>query len=227
MPSTRKMLHFLGGTLASAIAVGMLGYGMSTDWAEMKMMCAEQGTDLYNGTAEVTLGLFWLTIARNCPYFAVENSYTVFEKLQEVGGPPVILHGLVITFIVLSLVSTACSILISLYNSVSNPYQTHLGPVGVFTCSAFSVVLCFLAIILFVVNVCATDMSEQLVKNELLMNLKDLGVTMKIGFFFLLPFLVLSLLAILVIFLYQHAAYTHQQEQQRPTEDAPKEIMMY
>ncbi|KPP73997.1 clarin-3-like [Scleropages formosus] len=226
MPSTTKILHFLAVTLASAIAAGMLGYGMAATWAVSTMGCEQNKTNIYNGTAEVTLGLFRLEITRRCP-FGAGKGHGAFEKLQAIGGIPIILHGLVVAFLVFSLVGTAGSILVSLYNSVSNPYQTHLGPVGVFTCSSIGVIFCFLALILFVVNVYATDMFESLVMSEQIVNLEPAEVTMEIGFFFLIPFLVMSLLAILVVFLYQHVAYTHQREQQRPTEDAPKEIMMY
>ena len=96
----------------------------------------------------------------------------------------------------------------------------------------FSTAACmsFLAIILYVVNVTATRMSEGLVENFLGPNSVDLinkSAEMGVGFFMLIPYLVLNLLAILLVYLYEHAAYTQRQEQQRPTEDAPKAIMMY
>lgn len=48
-----------------------------------------------------------------------------------------------------------------------------------------------------------------------------------VGLYLVIPYTVLSILAIVVIYMYNHAAYTHRREQQKPTEDAPKEIMMY
>lgn len=50
----------------------------------------------------------------------------------------VVLHGLVLCLLALCLLFSACSILISLYNSVSNPYETYMGPVGVYICSSLS-----------------------------------------------------------------------------------------
>lgn len=73
-------------------------------------------------------------------------------------------------------------------------------------------------------------MSEHLVQNDVgsdVVYLKDKTSEFQVGYYLMIPYMVLSLLAILLVYLYEHAAYTHRQEQQRPTEDAPKEIMMY
>lgn len=58
-------------------------------------------------------------------------------------------------------------------------------------------------------------------------DLGDKSSNMLQGYYFVIPYTVLALFDIALIFLYDHAAYTHRREQQRPTEDAPKEIMMY
>lgn len=88
----------------------------------------------------------------------------------------------------------------------------------------------FLVLILFVVNVHATNLTGNLVKNlanELEVKVGDESSQMRLGYYLVVPYTVLSLVAILLIYLYDHAAYTQRKEQQRPTEDAPKEIMMY
>lgn len=86
-----------------------------------------------------------------------------------------------------------------------------------------------LVLIIFVVNVNVTSMAEDLVRNldSIPVNLQRKSSEMQTGYYLLIPFSVLSLLAIAFIYMYEHAAYTHRREQQRPTEDAPKEIMMY
>lgn len=58
-------------------------------------------------------------------------------------------------------------------------------------------------------------------------NLKNKSAEMLLGYYLVIPYAVLSLLTIGVIYMYDHATYTHRREQQKPTEDAPKEIMMY
>lgn len=51
--------------------------------------------------------------------------------------------------------------------------------------------------------------------------------SLQVGYFMTIPYLVLSLAAVGVIYKYQKTAYRQRKEQQKPTEDAPKEIMMY
>lgn len=88
--------------------------------------------------------------------------------------------------------------------------------------------LSFIVLLIYVVNATVTTMAEDVVKNDNSdVELRDQSSTMELGYFFVIPYTVLSLVAIGVIFMYDHAAYTHRREQQRPTEDAPKEIMMY
>ncbi|XP_030257040.1 clarin-3 isoform X2 [Sparus aurata] len=154
----------------------------------------------------------------------------LIPTLANIGGVNIVLHALAVLLLVLCLLFSALSILISLYNSVSNPYETYMGPIGIYVCSSLSACLSFLVLILFVVNVQATDLTEKLVKNlanELEVKVRDESSQMQFGYYLVIPYTVLSLVAILLIYLYDHAAYTQRKEQQRPTEDAPKEIMMY
>lgn len=83
---------------------------------------------------------------------------------------------------------------------------------------------------MFAVTVSLTDMAEKLVINFAQgtpVAMQEKQTEMKLGYYLVIPYTVLSLAAVVIIYLYDHAAYTHRREQQRPTEDAPKEIMMY
>lgn len=55
-----------------------------------------------------------------------------------IGGSPLALHALVLCLLVLCFLFSAVSIIISLYNSVSNPYETYMGPVGIYASSSIS-----------------------------------------------------------------------------------------
>lgn len=72
-------------------------------------------------------------------------------------------------------------------------------------------------------------MAEELVisVNTIQVKLKNKSSEMLLGYYLVIPYIVLSLIAIVAIYAYEHAAYTYRREQQRPTEDTPKEIMMY
>lgn len=76
-------------------------------------------------------------------------------------------------------------------------------------------------------NLHVTSMPEDLVKTSYTVDLKDKRVVMQVGYFLVIPYMVLSVIAVFMIYMYDHAAYTQRREQERPTEDAPKEIMMY
>ncbi|KAK2884638.1 clarin-3 [Channa argus] len=228
MPSLQKTLFFISSAVVTAVAVGVLGYAMSRQWAIMTLQCQSGGIGIINGSATITLGLFFGNLDRvQCP-FGGTNTLDVFPVLLKIGGSHVALHGLLLGLLVLCLLFSAGTILIALYNSVSNPYETYMGPIGIYTCSSLSTCLSVVVLIIFVVNVSVTSMAEDLVKNfEDTIELDNKSSEMQLGYYLVIPFTVLSLAAIALIFMYDHAAYTHRREQQRPTEDAPKEIMMY
>lgn len=229
MPSTKKTLHFTSSALVVAVSVGLLGYGMSTQWATSIVTCGRD-IALVNGSADINIGLFEGRLIRiDCPYYGSIDDFTVIPTLTEIGGAASALHILVVLLLVLCLLFSAGTILITLYNSVSNPYETYMGPIGVYTCSSVSACLAVVALILFAVNLNETSMAEDLVKkfSSVGVILKDTHSVMDVGYYMLIPYIVLNLGAIALIYAYDHAAYTHRREQQRPTEDAPKEIMMY
>ncbi|KAK2820545.1 hypothetical protein Q5P01_023504 [Channa striata] len=228
MPSVQKSLFFISSALVTAKAVGVLGYAMSTQWAIMTMKCVGGGSGSFNGSATITLALFNGKLDKvQCP-FGNSDNFQVFPELVKIGGSPVALHGLVLCLLVLCLLFSAGTILISLYNSVSNPYETYMGPIGIYTCSSLSACLSFVVLIIFVASVTVTSMAEDMVKNsDQTVELDDKSTEMQLGYYLVIPYTVLSLAAIALIFMYDHAAYTHRREQQRPTEEAPKEIMMY
>ncbi|XP_010764795.1 clarin-3 [Notothenia coriiceps] len=232
MPSIMKILLFLSSALATSLSVLVLGYSMSTQWAETTMECTRRGDTFTNGSALITWKLFEGDLNRDyCPLFGKAEKFEVIPKLVETGEvPSVVLHALVLCLLALCLLFSACSILISLYNSVSNPYETYMGPIGLYVCSSLSACLSVLVLILFAVNLTVTRMAEKLVKHSAGITPADLrneSTEMMLGYYLVIPYTVLSLVAIAVIYIYDQAAYTHRREQQRPTEDAPKEIMMY
>lgn len=231
MPSTKKILHFTASALATATSVGVLGFSMSTQWAKTTMECTRNGSSFSNGSAEVTLKLFVGQVDRFfCPFFGGQDTIQVIPKLRETGVTPAVLHTLAVCLLAVCLLFSICSILISLYNSVSNPYETYMGPIGVYVCSSLSACLSVVVLIVFVVNVTVTKMAEDLVQDaaeSIPTDLRNKSTEMGLGYYLVILYTALSLFAVVVIYLYDHAAYTHRREQQRPTEDAPKEVMMY
>lgn len=228
MPSTQKSLYFMGCAFITVVSVAILGVAMSQTWAQTSLECAANTT--FNGQALITWDLFSGFYQRqNCPLLGSESKFQVFADLKD-SGAPVVLCAVVIMLLVCCLICSACSFLIALYNAISNPYQTYLGARGLYVCSSLSVAVSVTALILYVVAVSATEMSETIVwryagGNDV--KLRNKSADFKLGYMLVIPYAVLSAGAIVVVYLYDHLAYTQRREQQRPTEDAPKEIMMY
>lgn len=77
MPSSKKILYFISSAVSTAVSVGLLGFGMSQEWSTTTVLCARDGTDEFNGTAAVTMGLFNGSLFRdNCPGFQTEASFS-------------------------------------------------------------------------------------------------------------------------------------------------------
>lgn len=76
MPSRKKTIHFLSSALVTCIAVGVLGYGLTADWAKATMDCARTDTGFFNGTALVIYKFFNGDITRTfCPSFGNLNTF--------------------------------------------------------------------------------------------------------------------------------------------------------
>lgn len=84
-----------------------------------------------------------------------------------------------------------------------------------------------MAMVFYLINILGIQMAMKMMLVRFNVTLKDHKVTFLAGFYMLLPLIATNLLAILQVFLYSCAAYTQRKEQQKPTEDAPKEILMY
>lgn len=73
-------------------------------------------------------------------------------------------------------------------------------------------------------------MAEDLVQSfadTLVAELRNKTSEMQLGYYLVVLYPGLSLFVVALVYFYDHTAYTQRREQQRPTEDAPKEIMMY
>ncbi|KAI7796898.1 clarin-3 [Triplophysa rosa] len=230
MPAVQKLVHFLSSAFLSAAGVAILGYGMSTDWAKSTLDCSATTSDIFNGSSALEIGLFNGTEVKiSCPRFdTLGIPVEVFKRLAKMGGAPIALHGLVVALLAFALLGSAGSILVTLYNSFSNPYETYMGPIGLYTCSGFSACAAFLALILYVLNVFAVQMFQKLVlADNDQVKLSHNKTELQVGFFLLIPYIATKLLAILVVYLYAHAAFTRRKQQDKPTEDAPKDIMLF
>ncbi|MBN3275496.1 CLRN3 protein, partial [Polyodon spathula] len=230
MPTIRKTLMFLGGSLASGGSLIMICAVLATkEWVSTAITC--KGSANNNGSVTLEYGLFEGKGKSNfCPNIGVDiEPFKVLESLEHF-GPSKSLHITVITCLCLGLLGSICSFGITLYNSFSNPYETYLGPLGVYVCSSVSAIFIFLSIVLFVVNTEVYHLSIEMAQNQITnqrVTLSDAKNSIGYSYYLMIPAFFCNLFVIIIIYVYQHASYTQRKEQQRPTEDAPKDVMMY
>lgn len=229
MPTTKKTLTFLGSFLTSlgsfVVICAVLG---TNEWISSNVAISDSSS---NGTVTMSYGLFSGESSQRFDNGLAEPT-KLFKVVEELGeSSPKTLHLLVIFFLVLALLTATLSAGFSLYNSVSNPYQTFLGAVGVYTWSGLSMSLVFLTMILFVVNTQASRLSETLA--QALYSLSP-AITFRhtahsygYSFWLLLLAMGLDLGTVGIIFLYQKARYQQKQEQRKPIEVAPRDGILF
>lgn len=184
-----------------------------------------------NGSIEISYGLFRGQSTQELSHgFAEASKY--FEVLGTLSNSsPKTLHSVVILFLVLSLSTSLLSSGFSFYNSVSNPYQTFLGPIGVYTWSGLSASFSLLAMILFVGNVQANHLSEELTQTlyPRYPSAAHRGAAHRYGssFWLVLLILLLDIVTVVIVFFYQKARYQQKREQRKPVEYAPRDGILF
>ncbi|NWV03229.1 CLRN3 protein, partial [Ptilonorhynchus violaceus] len=135
----------------------------------------------------------------------------------------------IIVVLVLSLLSSLLSSGFTCTNAVSNPYQTFLGPVGVYTWNSLCGILILIAMILFPVNIEGNRLSEELAHRCSTSLQTHLGSTHNYGYSYwiMLLILFLNVASLVIIYFYDHARYSKKKEQERPIENAPKDVILF
>lgn len=133
-----------------------------------------------------------------------------------------------ILFLILSLVTSLLSSGFTLYNSISNPYQTFLGPMGVYTWNGISACSIFLTMALFLGNTQSNHLSEEL-SQSLYPTITTSGTTHSYGYSFWLILLIilLNIVTVIIMFFYQKARYQQKQAERKPMEYAPRDGILF
>ncbi|GAB1292823.1 Clarin-3 [Apodemus speciosus] len=134
MPTTQKTLMFLSGFLTSLGSVVVICSILGTqEWISSLIFI----TDTFsNGTIVITYGLFRGTSTQDLDEGLQELDKN-FEGILS-NSSQKSLHLVAILFLILSLAASVLSTVFTFYNSISNPYQTFLGPMGVYTWNGLS-----------------------------------------------------------------------------------------
>ncbi|XP_014306415.2 clarin-3, partial [Myotis lucifugus] len=136
MPTATKTLAFLSSFLTSLGAFVVICAVLGTpQWVSSTITISD---DFSNGSIIITYGLFRGQSTQKLTH-GLGDTDKDFEVLAKLGdSAPKTLHSVVILSLVLSLSTSLLSAGFTFYNSVSNPYQTFLGPLGVYTWSGLS-----------------------------------------------------------------------------------------
>ncbi|XP_002921806.2 clarin-3 [Ailuropoda melanoleuca] len=229
MPTTRKTLMFLSSFFTSFGAFIVVCSMLATqEWVSSRIAISDASS---NGSLIIVYGLFRGKSRQEFSHGLEESEkdFGVLEKLNNSSQKT--LHWVVILSLILSLCTSLLSSGLTFYNSVSNPYQTFLGPVGVYTWSGFAAFFTFVTMILFVGNAQSNHLSEELAQTlyPLYPAAAYGGTTHSYGYSFWLALLVvlLSIVSVVIIVFYQKVRYQRKQEQRKPMEYAPRDGILF
>ncbi|NWW72771.1 CLRN3 protein, partial [Climacteris rufus] len=183
--------------------------------------------------ASVTVSLSYGLFRGTCEQFVdpgLQVSKTTFQVADSLSSTKTrSLNVAIIVVLVLSLLSSLLSSGFTCTNAVSNPYQTFLGPIGVYTWNSLCGILVLIAMILFPVNVEANSLSEELAHGCSTSLQTHLGSKHNYGYSYWIMLLIifLNVASLIVIYFYDHARYSKKKEQERPIENAPKDVILF
>ncbi|XP_007934991.1 clarin-3 [Orycteropus afer afer] len=226
MPTRKKTLMFLSSFLTSfgsfVVTCSILGLPA---WVRSEITISD---NISNGSVIISYGLFRGTSNQdlNDGLAELPKDFEVLGTLSNSSQKT--LHSVVILFVVLSLLTSLLSSGFTLYNSISNPYQTFLGPTGVYTWNGLGASCVLLAMILFVANTQSNHISEKLLQ-VLYPVATDKGATHSYGtaFWLMLLVILLNVVTVVITIFYQKARYRKKQEQRKPMEYAPRDGILF
>nr|XP_005490931.1 clarin-3 [Zonotrichia albicollis] len=227
MPSRKKTSMFASAFCACVSSFVVICVVLGTQhWVSSEVRFSGPST---TATISLTYGLF----SGTCEQFVdaglqvSKATFQVSEALSSSSSRSLLVATIVM--LVLALLSSLLSAGFTCTNTVSNPYQTFLGPIGVYTWNSLCGVLTLIAMILFPVNVEGNRLSEELA-HSCSSSLQDhLGSKHNYGYSYwiMLLILFLNIASLIIIYFYDHARYSKKKEQERPIENAPKDVILF
>ncbi|NXB77703.1 CLRN3 protein, partial [Donacobius atricapilla] len=227
MPSRKKTSMFASAFCTCVSSFVVICVALATpQWVSSEVRFSRTGS---NVTVSLKYGLF----SGTCEQFVeagLQVSKTTFQVADALSSASTRgLNVATIVVLVLALLSSLLSSGFTCTNAVSNPYQTFLGPVGVYTWNSACGVLILVAMILFPVNVEGSRLSEELARGCSTSPQTHIGSKHSYGYSYWIMLLILFLNAasLTIIYFYDHARYSKKKEQERPIENAPKDVILF
>ncbi|KAJ1141274.1 hypothetical protein NDU88_007608 [Pleurodeles waltl] len=231
MPSRKKTSMFLAGFLTSVGSFVLVCTSLGTqDWVSSRIAFTELSAgNASGGYVSLTYGLFEgkSQTIYDSGLGKPESTFQVLKGASGTGSAEIV-HILIIVLLVAGLFCSLLSSGITCYNSVSNPYQTFFGPIGVYAWNVLNGTFILLALILGVVNTDLNKFPERLIKENFKSETTfNQQINYGYSFWLLLVIIVFNAATIVIIYFYHHARYSERREQQRPMENAPKDVILF
>ncbi|NXC62419.1 CLRN3 protein, partial [Aleadryas rufinucha] len=227
MPSRKKTSMFASAFCTCVSSFVVICVALATpQWVSSEVRFSRSSSVV---TVSLTYGLF----SGTCEQFVdagLQVSKTTFQVADALSSAASrSLNVAIVALLVLALLSSLLSSGFTCTNAVSNPYQTFLGPVGVYTWNSVCGVLILLAMILFPVNVQGNGLSEELAHGCSTSLQTHLESKHNYGYSYWIMLLIIALnvASLIIIYFYDHARYSKKKEQERPIENAPKDVILF
>ncbi|NXJ66429.1 CLRN3 protein, partial [Rostratula benghalensis] len=226
MPSRKKSTMFAMAFLTCFCSFVMICVVLATQhWISSKVHFS--GTNSTT-TVSLTYGLFGGTCEQFSSGLLVPGmNFQVADILKNAKAKGIITA--IIVILVLSLLVSLLSSGFTCTNAVSNPYQTFLGPIAVYTWNSLCGIFVLVAMILFPVNIEGNGLSVELAHGcfSALQTLVKSEHTYGYSYWIMLLIIFLNIASIIIVYFYDHARYSKKKEQERPIENAPKDMILF
>ncbi|XP_064519605.1 clarin-3 isoform X1 [Pseudopipra pipra] len=227
MPSRKKTTMFASAFCTCVSSFVLICVVLATQqWVSSDVLFSRTNTSV---TISLEYGLFRGT----CEQFVeagLQVSKQTFQVADSLSSTKTRSTNVaIIVILVLSLLTSLLSSGFTCTNAVSNPYQTFLGPIGVYTWNSICGILVLIAMILFPVNVEAHGLSEELARGCSTTLQSHIRSQHSYGYSYWIMLLVLflNIASLIIIYFYDHARYSKKKEQERPIENAPKDVILF
>ncbi|NXT03511.1 CLRN3 protein, partial [Jacana jacana] len=226
MPSRKKSGIFATAFLTCVCSFVIICVVLATQhWISSKVHFPATNSST---TVSLTYGLFGGTCEQFSAGLLVPGkNFQVAAMLNNAKAKGIITA--IIVILVLSLLVSLLSSGFTCTNVVSNPYQTFLGPIGVYTWNSLCGIFVLLAMILFPVNVEGNGLSVELARGcfpALQTHVKS-EHTYGYSYWIMLLIIFLNIASIIIMYFYDHARYSKKKEQERPIENEPKDVILF
>ncbi|XP_005236137.1 clarin-3 [Falco naumanni] len=227
MPSRRKTATFTSAFFTCLCSFVMICVVLATQhWMSSEIR--------FSGTnSSVTISLTYGLFSGTCEQFVdvglqiSEKTFQVADNLSNTKAKSMITA--IIVILVLGLLSSLLSSGFTCTNAVSNPYQTFLGATGIYTWNSLCGIFILTVMILFPVSIEENGLSVELANGcfSFLQTHTKSVHTYGYSYWIMLLIIFLNIASIIIIYFYDHARYSKKKEQERPIENAPKDVILF